>query len=61
VVHLTAREKKSAFIRESDAIFVDDSFAERADVHAVHGIPTFDCSMIELLIGCGAQLIPFAT
>ena len=56
VIHLTAREKKSAFIRESQAIFVDDSFAERADVHAVHGIPTFDCSMIEMLIGCSAQL-----
>lgn len=56
VIHLTAREKKSAFIREPDAIFVDDSFAERADVHSVHGIPTFDCSMIELLIGCSAQL-----
>lgn len=61
VVHLTAREKKSAFIREPEAIFVDDSFAERADVHAVHGIPTFDCSMIELLIGCGAQLTLSAT
>lgn len=58
VIHLTAREKKSAFIREPEAIFVDDSFAERADVHTVHGIPTFDCSMIELLIGCSAQLTP---
>lgn len=56
VIHLKAGERKSAFIREPDAIFVDDSFAERADVHAVHGIPTFDCSMIELLIGCSAQL-----
>lgn len=61
VIHLTAREKKSAFIRDQESIFVDDSFAERADVSQVHGIPTFDCSMIELLIGCSAQLTPQAT
>ena len=50
VIHLRQKEKKSAYIRERDAIFVDDSFAERADVSRVCGIPTFDNSMIELLL-----------
>ncbi|MFZ6646273.1 ATP-grasp domain-containing protein [Undibacterium sp. TJN25] len=49
VIHLRQREKKSAYIPERTAIFIDDSFAERRDVVEVCGIPTFDCSMIELL------------
>jgi len=50
VIHLRLKEKKSAHISEPDAIFIDDSFAERRDVAAVCGIPTFDCSMLELLV-----------
>lgn len=49
VIHLQKGEQKSAYIIENDAIFIDDSFAERQDVSIVCGIPTFDCSMIELL------------
>lgn len=49
VIHLKANEPKSAFIIEKDAIFIDDSFAERREVHNATGIPTFDCSMVELL------------
>lgn len=50
VIHLRAGERKSAFIRPEGAIFVDDSFAERLDVHQQLGIPTFDSSMLELLL-----------
>ncbi len=50
IIHLRGGEKKSAYIAEANAIFVDDSFAERSDVSKVHGIPTFDCSMVELLV-----------
>lgn len=50
VIHLRLKEKKSTYISEPDAIFIDDSFAERRDVAAVRGIPTFDCSMLELLV-----------
>jgi carbamoyl-phosphate synthase large subunit len=49
IIHLRKQEKKSAYIARQDAIYVDDSFAERKDVEQVCGIPTFDCSMIELL------------
>lgn len=32
------------------AIFIDDSFAERREVAEACGIPTFDLSMLELLL-----------
>ena len=50
VIHLTASELKSKHIKESDALFLDDSFSERLEVSQNCGIPTFDCSMIELLL-----------
>jgi len=49
IIHLGEAEKKSAYIKQKDAIFVDDSFAERMDVSECCNILTFDCSMIELL------------
>ncbi len=50
VIHLEGKQLKSKYIRHSNAIFLDDSFAERKDVHQQLGIPTFDCSMIDALI-----------
>lgn len=50
VIHITDGRPKSAFIKEPEAILVDDSFAERRDVAETCGIPTFDCSMIEMLL-----------
>lgn len=49
IIHLGETEKKSSHIKQDDAIFVDDCFAERMDVSEHCNIPTFDCSMIELL------------
>lgn len=49
VIEVAEGQKKSAYITEQDAIYVDDSFSERMDVAKVCKIPTFDCSMIELL------------
>ena len=49
IIHLRNREPKSDKITERDAILIDDSYAERMEVHAKRGIPTFDCSMIELI------------
>src|SRR5690606_26649979 len=49
VVHLRAGEKKSSCIEPGAAIFIDDSFSERLDVASACGIPTFDCSMVEML------------
>lgn len=50
VIHLTGREPKSRYIQPQNAIFIDDSFSERREVHAALGIATFDNSMIEVLI-----------
>jgi len=51
VIHVTAKEnKKSSYICSKEAIFIDDSFSERLDVGTTCGIPTFDSSMIEMLL-----------
>jgi carbamoyl-phosphate synthase large subunit len=57
VIHLSIKDRKSDHIKEPDAIFVDDSFAERWEVNQRLGLRTFDCSMIEMLI----QTLPRAT
>lgn len=42
--------RKSNSITAKRAIFIDDSFAERREVAEARGIPTFDLSMLELLL-----------
>lgn len=42
--------EKHLKITERNAIFIDDSFAERARVHEAHHIPTFDAHMLEALM-----------
>jgi carbamoyl-phosphate synthase large subunit len=49
VIHLVQGEPKSSLITEHDAIFIDDSFAERTNVAHLCGIPTFDASMLDVL------------
>jgi carbamoyl-phosphate synthase large subunit len=41
---------KSTHIKERDAILIDDSFSERYAVATTLGLPTFDCSMLEMLM-----------
>ncbi len=41
---------KSEFIKEEKSILIDDSFSERYAATSKLGIPTFDCSMVEMLI-----------
>ena len=50
VIHITNEENKSDFIHHLDAIFIDDSFAERLAVAKIKKIPVFDCSEIESLV-----------
>ncbi|HBM9257085.1 TPA: ATP-grasp domain-containing protein [Citrobacter freundii] len=50
ITHLGKHHRKSDYIHETDAIFIDDSFHERQDVYSTTAIPTFDISMLELLI-----------
>ncbi|GAB3505046.1 ATP-grasp domain-containing protein [Pseudoxanthomonas daejeonensis] len=51
IVHLRDGSPKSAAIETGvPAIFIDDSFRERQDVHRVAGIPVFDPDAIEQLL-----------
>jgi len=50
VVHLMPHEKKSSHIDQQNAIFIDDSFAERQDVAQRSFIPVFAPDMVEALL-----------
>lgn len=50
VIILNKDDNKSDYIKPENAIFIDDSFNERKSVFMRHHIPTFDSSMIEMLI-----------
>ncbi len=50
ILIIPATEEKKNYIKESKAIFIDDSFAERFEVNNKHRIPVFDVDMIESLI-----------
>ncbi len=49
IIHIQDKSPKSLYIKEPEAILVDDSFSERWEVQHTLNIRTFDCSMIELL------------
>jgi hypothetical protein len=50
IIHLEPLADKAEFVTEAESIFIDDSFRERAAVQGRRGIPTFDGSMMEMLI-----------
>lgn len=50
IIHLNFNEKKSDYIKEPDAIFIDNAFQERAEVRSTCNIPVFDVSEIEVLL-----------
>lgn len=51
IIHIrSASDRKSSYIAERDAIFVDDSYSEREDVRSSTGIPVFSPEMVEALI-----------
>lgn len=49
IIRLDRTGHKADYIRERDAILIDDSYSERRTAHRRLGIPTFDCSMVEML------------
>jgi hypothetical protein len=49
-VLIKKEDEKYKYIKEKDAIFIDDSYAERKRIHDHLGIPTFDAHSIESLI-----------
>ncbi len=52
VIHLSAEAKKTDYITESSAVFIDDSFGERKAAAKKTGIPVFDVCAVESLIDC---------
>lgn len=50
VIHLKVNEPKSQSITHVNSILIDDSFAERNEVHINAGIPTFDLDAVEALL-----------
>lgn len=50
VTHVTGEQRKSAYITYQDAIFIDDSFSERKEVHQALGIPVFAPDAVESLL-----------
>lgn len=50
IIQINESANKADYIVEPNAIFIDDSFSERKFVSVKLGIPTFDSSMIEMLL-----------
>lgn len=50
IIHVSDEEAKSDYVQRENAIFIDDSFAERKKVNDVCGIPVFDIDMVESLL-----------
>ncbi|HUA13562.1 MAG TPA: ATP-grasp domain-containing protein [Candidatus Sulfotelmatobacter sp.] len=50
LIWISADKEKHTYIKEKQAIFIDDSFSERKEVQKNCGIPVFDCHMIEALM-----------
>lgn len=44
---------KSRFVEREDAVLIDDSFAERREVHLALGVPTYDLTMLDALVEFG--------
>ena len=50
IIHIKEGSDKSEYITEKESIFIDDSFAERVNIHKKLGIPVYDLDMIESMI-----------
>ena len=49
IIHIDVNEQKSDYIDNKDAIFIDDSFAERKSIKEKCGINVFSVDMVEVL------------
>ena len=50
IIHITSEDEKPEYIDNRNAIFIDDSFAERVAVRDRFGIPVFSVDMIRCLL-----------
>ena len=49
IIRVGPTASKADYVTDPSSIFIDDSYSERKAMHDARGIPTFDCSMIEML------------
>lgn len=50
IIWLEESDKKYRYMKNQNAIFIDDSYSQRKETAEILGIPTFDCSMVEALL-----------
>ena len=50
IIKLSFKQKKSSVINPNRAIFIDNAYAERKDIHDQFNIPVFDVEGIEVLL-----------
>ncbi len=50
IIHLERGKNKADFVDKKEAIFIDDSFAERRNIKEEKGIPVFSPDMIDVLL-----------
>lgn len=50
VIHLEKKDQKWEHIKHKDAIFIDDSFAERKQIKDNLGLPVFSVDMVSVLL-----------
>ena len=50
IIQIPNESRKSEFIENKNAIFIDNSFIERKEVYEKHKIPVFDVDGIEILL-----------
>ena len=50
VIHIDSEDEKPEYIDNTNAIFIDDSFAERAAIRSKVGIPVFGVDMVRCLL-----------
>ncbi len=50
IIHIDAKDEKSSYIKTTNAIFIDDSFAERQKVSRAKQIPVFGVESLNVLM-----------
>jgi hypothetical protein len=50
IISVPKGESKARYIADPEAVFIDDSYAERRDVASQKSIPVFSSSMVDLLL-----------
>lgn len=49
-IHINSEDEKARYVDNTNAIFIDDSFAERAAVRSKLGVPVFSVDMVRCLL-----------